>query len=198
MALILRAADRRGVPWKNGGGLTREVAAHPAGSDLGNFDWRVSLAEVRCGGPFSCFPGIDRQLAVLSGRLQLSIAGRDAQGLSSDTPAISFSGEVPVYAEPRQEPVTDLNVMTRRGRFVARLTRRGAQASTEVILAADTTLLLALAPLTLHAPGIAASLAALDGVQFSDSAQTLTVQPAAAAADFWLIEIDACRRSEPA
>jgi environmental stress-induced protein Ves len=132
-------------------------------------------------------------MAVLSGRLELSIAGRDAQRLSSHTPAVSFSGEVPVYAEPRQEPVTDLNVMTRRGRFVARLTRRGAQGSTEVRLAADTTLLLALAPLTLQAPGISASLAALDAVQFSDSAQILAVQPAAASADFWLIEIDGCR-----
>ena len=192
MALILRAADRRGVPWKNGGGLTREVAAHPAGSDLGNFDWRVSLAEVRCGGPFSCFPGIDRQLAVLSGRLQLSIAGRDAQGLSSDTPAISFSGEVPVYAEPRQEPVTDLNVMTRRGRFLARLTRCSAAESTELRLEADTTLLLALAPLTLRAPSIEATLAALDAARFSASAQTLSVHPAApGAAAFWVIDIRA-------
>ena len=191
MALILRAADRRGVPWKNGGGLTREVAAHPAGSDLGNFDWRVSLAEVRCGGPFSCFPGIDRQLAVLSGRLQLSIAGRDAQGLSSDTPAISFSGEVPVYAEPRQDPVTDLNVMTRRGRFLARLTRCSAAESTELRLEADTTLLLALAPLTLRAASIAAKLAALDAARFSASAQTLSVHPAAPGASFWLIDIRA-------
>ena len=76
MAVILRAAERRAVPWKNGGGLTREVAAHPPQSDLGNFDWRVSLAEVRRGGPFSSFPGIDRHMAVISGRLELSISGR--------------------------------------------------------------------------------------------------------------------------
>ena len=84
----------------------------------------MSLAEVRCGGPFSSFPGVDRHLAVISGRLEFAISGRDALSLSANTAPLSFPGEVPVYAEPRSEPVTDLNVITRRGRFAARLTRR--------------------------------------------------------------------------
>jgi hypothetical protein len=189
VALILRATDRRSVAWKDGGGLTREVAAHPPGSDLGNFDWRVSLAEVRRGGPFSSFRGVDRHMAVISGRLELSISGRDALSLSSDTPPLTFPGDVPVFAEPRQQPVTDLNVMTRRGRFVARLTRCSVQASAEIRLEADTTLLLALAQLTLRAPGVEANLSALDAARFSASADTLTVHPAAAGAAFWLIEI---------
>jgi len=69
--VILRAADRVAVPWKNGGGFTREVAAYPPQSDLGNFDWRVSLAEVRRGGPFSSFAGIDRHMAVICGRCSI-------------------------------------------------------------------------------------------------------------------------------
>ena len=71
---ILPAAARAAVPWKNGGGLTREVAIHPPGSDLGTFEWRVSIAQVRAAGPFSSFPGVDRQLAVLAGELALVIA----------------------------------------------------------------------------------------------------------------------------
>jgi len=186
--VILRAADRVAVPWKNGGGLTREVAAHPPQSDLGNFDWRVSLAEVRRGGPFSSFPGVDRHMAVISGRLELAISSRDTLSLSSDTAPLSFPGEVPVYAEPRPEPVTDLNVMTRRGRFVASLTRcRVAQ--TRVRLEAETTLLLALAPLTLRAASIDANLSALDAARFSANAETLLMDSAAADAAFWLIEI---------
>ena len=189
MAVILRAANRVAVPWKNGGGLTREVAAHPTESDLGNFDWRVSLAEVGRGGPFSPFPGVDRHMAVISGRMQLSISGRAALSLSSDSAPLSFPGEVTVYAEPHAEPVTDLNVMTRRGRFAARMTRRGVAASTQVRLEADITLILALAQLTLRAVFIDANLAALDAARFSASAETLTVHPAAAGAAFWLIEI---------
>jgi environmental stress-induced protein Ves len=192
VALILRAADRSSAPWKNGGGLTREVAVHPAGSDLDTFDWRVSLAEVRRGGAFSCFAGVDRHMAVISGRLGLSLSGREPLSLSSASPPLTFPGEVPVYAEPGAEPVTDLNVMTRRGRFLARMTRCSAAESTELRLEADTTtLLLALAPLTLRAASIAAKLAALDAARFSPSAQTLSVQPAAPGATFWLIDIRA-------
>ena len=75
MALILRARERVAVPWKNGGGVTRTVAVHPPGSDLKTFDWRVSIAEVRSSGPFSVFSGVERHMAVLSGRLSLSIDG---------------------------------------------------------------------------------------------------------------------------
>ena len=164
---------------------------HPPGSDLDTFDWRVSLAEVRQGGAFSSFTGVDRHMAVISGRLEVSIAGRGPLSLSSDSPPLTFPGEVPVYAEPRAEPVTDLNVMTRRGRFLARLTRCSAAVATELGLEADTTVLLALAPLTLRAPSIEAKLAALDAARLSASAQTLTVYPAAAGAAFWLIDLRA-------
>jgi len=189
--VILRAADRNSAAWKNGGGFTREVAVHPLGSDLENFEWRVSLAEVRRGGAFSTFAGVDRHMAVISGRLGLSMSGREPMSLSSDSPPLTFPGEVPVYAEPGAEPVTDLNVMTRRGHFLARLRRCSAAESIELRLEADTTLLLALAPLALRAPSIEAKLAALDAARFSASAQTLTVHPAAAGAAFWLIDIRA-------
>jgi environmental stress-induced protein Ves len=187
--VILRAAERAAVPWKNGGGLTREVAVHPAHNDLGNFDWRVSLAEVRRGGPFSSFPGVDRHMAVISGRLQLSISGRDVLHLSADTGPVSFAGEVAVYAEPRPEPVTDLNVMTRRGRFTARLTRHRAGAATQIRLEAETTVLLALAPLTLHAASLDTNLSVLDAARFSAHTESLVVQAAEGGAAFWLIEI---------
>ena len=64
---VLRAAEREAAPWKNGGGVTREVAAHPADSGLDGFHWRVSLADVAQGGPFSVFPGVDRVITVVRG-----------------------------------------------------------------------------------------------------------------------------------
>jgi uncharacterized protein len=191
LAVILRAADRCSVPWKNGGGLTREVAAHPRGSDLGNFDWRVSLAEVGRGGPFSSFPGVDRHMAVISGRLKLALAGREALLLSSATPPLTFAGDAPAFAEPREPPVTDLNVMTRRGRCSARLVRCSVPAAALVRLEAETTLILALAQLTVRGTRLTASLAALDAARFTAGAEPVTVQAAGADAAFWLIEIRA-------
>ncbi|TIN81446.1 MAG: HutD family protein, partial [Mesorhizobium sp.] len=64
---ILRAAEYRSMPWKNGGGVTTEIAVSPSGAGLDDFDWRVSMARVELSGPFSQFAGIDRTLAVLEG-----------------------------------------------------------------------------------------------------------------------------------
>ena len=72
---ILPAALRTSVAWKNGGGVTREIAAFPRGADLSHFDWRISTAEVRSGGLFSAFPDIERILCVLEGELTLSRSG---------------------------------------------------------------------------------------------------------------------------
>lgn len=188
--MILRAADRRAVPWKNGGGLTREVAVHPPGSDLGSFDWRVSLAEVRQGGPFSSFPEVDRLLAVIGGRLQLSIAGREMLTLSPESPPVDFPGDLPACAEPVQSPVFDLNVMTRRGRFAARLRRCSAANSMMLPLDADATLVLALTALSVRAPSIGADLEPLDALQFSvNRDKGCTASITGAELDFWLIEI---------
>jgi uncharacterized protein len=192
VAVILRAADRVAVPWKNGGGLTREVAVHPPGSTLANFAWRVSLAEVRTGGPFSTFTGIDRQMAVLSGRLELLIAGREPVTLCADSDPVEFAGDLPVSSEPLQSPVLDLNVMTRRAAFAACLRRCRTGSSATLALEADSTLLLALAPLTLHAPSPDTSLVVLDAVHFClDRHTRAEVSIEGATLDFWLIEIRA-------
>jgi len=188
--VILRAAERRAAPWKRGGGLTREVAVHPAGSDLGSLDWRVSIAEVLRGGPFSSFPGVDRHMAVISGRLALAIADCGPLTLFPESPPLTFAGELPVTAEPLQSPVTDLNVMTRRGRFVARLRRCSVPGAAVVKAEADTTLIVAMAPLTVRALRDG-SLSALDAARFAASAEPVTVEAAGAAAVFWLIEIRA-------
>ncbi|WP_344566156.1 HutD/Ves family protein [Streptomyces axinellae] len=62
---VLRWADRPRMPWKNGSGSTREVAAQPVGSRLADFDWRVSVADVGGDGPFSPFPGVDRVITLI-------------------------------------------------------------------------------------------------------------------------------------
>jgi len=171
MAVILRAAERVAVPWKNGGGLTREVAVSPPQSNFENFDWRVSLAEVHAGGPFSAFPGVDRQLAVLVGRLTLAIEGRESLTLSADSPPLGFAGETPIVSQPTHGTVTDLNVMTRRGRFSARLRRCVVRTSQQLTLQADTTVLIALSELTLRLPATQARLSAFDALLCRGAAQ---------------------------
>lgn len=185
---VLRAAERTPVPWKNGGGLTSEVAVYPPGSDLAGFDWRVSLAEIRAAGPFSLFPGIDRRMALVSGRLSLVIDGRPAVTLTPESEALAFPGDVPVFAEPLGAPVTDLNVMTRRSRCAARLTRQPMQASAVLEPRPDTTLLVALGDLRVRGAGAELSLSALDALRIGRGSRcTITARSGPAA--FQLIEI---------
>lgn len=185
---VLRAAQRTPVAWKNGGGLTREVAVHPRGSDLDRFDWRISVAEIRAAGPFSVFPGIDRRMVVVSGALSLAIDGRSPVTLTPQSDAVEFPGDVPVFAEPRGALVTDLNVMTRRARCSASLTRQFARATTVLEPRADTTLIVALADLLVRREEAELSLSALDALRIWRAGRcTITARSGSAA--FHLIEI---------
>jgi environmental stress-induced protein Ves len=121
---IIRAADCKTTPWKNGGGSTTEIAIGPAGAPLEDFDWRISMARVASDGPFSDFPGIDRTLAVIKGSgMVLTTGERTPVMLSSGTDPVSFPGDTPTSARLTAGEITDLNVMTRRGRFNHRVER---------------------------------------------------------------------------
>lgn len=101
------------MPWKNGGGITYELAVWPEGADLGAFDARLSMALVASDGPFSVFPGVDRTLAVIEGAMRLGFS-ETGVALSDETAPLAFPGEAPVAATVDRGPVLDLNVMTRR------------------------------------------------------------------------------------
>lgn len=118
--ITLDAAPRR--PWKNGGGVTRELAIAPAGAGLDDFDWRISCAQVASGGAFSPFPGVDRSLALLEGAgLRLDFGGGETHTLTVDSAPLVFGGDQPVSAALLDGPVGDFNVMTRRARWHHRL-----------------------------------------------------------------------------
>jgi uncharacterized protein len=189
---ILRAAARQPLSWKNCAGITRELAAYPPGSDLSRFDWRVSIAEIQSAAAFSSFPGIDRRMVVLSGRLSLSIAGGPAIECLPESPALEFAGESAVFAEPRGGPVTDLNVMTRRGRFTSRVTLARLSGARQLPPQPGTRLVLALANLTLGGTADHAQLAPLDALQIEADASA-ELQAGSAAAAIYLIEIIAAR-----
>ncbi|WP_288195098.1 HutD family protein [uncultured Phyllobacterium sp.] len=139
---ILRSAGHRQMPWKNGKGVTTEIAVFPEGASVDSFDWRISMANVPDSGPFSAFPGVDRVLAVLEGEMVLGVDGRPPETLGPLSPAIAFPGDTPTSAVVLRE-VTDLNVMVRRGKFTARVRKvvdasiKGNAAQTFVVLRSD-------------------------------------------------------------
>ncbi|AWC24585.1 Various environmental stresses-induced protein [Aminobacter sp. MSH1] len=114
---IIRHADCRSMPWKNGGGVTTEIMAWPPAAGLDDFDWRISMAQVASGGPFSVFAGIDRTLTVLAGSMELAAGDAAPVALSPRSEPYIFPGDVSTEAKFIDGPVLDFNVMTRRGRI---------------------------------------------------------------------------------
>ncbi|AUT59880.1 HutD/Ves family protein [Paraburkholderia terrae] len=113
---LIRGADLVASPWKNGGGVTREVAAFPEGAALDAFVWRVSVADVAQAGPFSRFAGIDRTLALLSGAgMLLDEANGVTHALREPLDIARFEGETAIDARLINGATRDFNLMVRRG-----------------------------------------------------------------------------------
>lgn len=108
----LTARDYTRQPWKNGRGTTIELLhlRDPAGATL----LRLSRASVIEDGPFSLFPGIERNLTVLSGPgFRLTGPGLDLR--CDPLVPVAFPGDVQVMAsETRGRQSDDFNVMTAR------------------------------------------------------------------------------------
>lgn len=114
---VIRFVDCKSKPWKNGGGVTTELALSPPGATLDNFDWRLSIARIDKSGPFSRFFGIDRTLAVISGgSVALHVEGQSPVVLEPSSGYAAFPGDLYVYAEVSGAGSEDFNVMSRRGR----------------------------------------------------------------------------------
>ena len=104
--------DVNPVPWRNGGGVTRELLAWPDG---GHWRLRMSVAEVAQDGPFSRFDGVERWFAVLAGagvRLRLDGA---THALTTDSAPFRFDGGAATDCALVAGPTHDFNLMLQGG-----------------------------------------------------------------------------------
>lgn len=100
------------TPWRNGGGVTRELLAWP-----GPQDWRlrISVADIAADGPFSAFPGVRRWFVLLSGEgVALDFADTRQMLQPGDAP-LAFDGAAAPGCRLLGGPVRDLNLMVRGG-----------------------------------------------------------------------------------
>jgi environmental stress-induced protein Ves len=108
---VVRLSQCTFVPWRNGGGRTRELLTWPSAED---WTLRVSVAEIEADGPFSAFEGIDRCFAVLDGAGVVLSLPRGEVRLHRDDPALAFAGEATPLCRLIDGPTRDLNLMVRR------------------------------------------------------------------------------------
>jgi environmental stress-induced protein Ves len=105
------------MPWKNGLGVTTELARSPRDGEL---DWRVSVARVTAGGPFSSYPGCDRIIVALeSDGMILTHTDQAAAVTLGALEPYRFRGEWETVCTLRGKAFRDFNVITRRAAFQA-------------------------------------------------------------------------------
>lgn len=122
-------ADVRATHWRNGGGMTRELAAWPT---EGAWRWRMSVAEVSASGPFSRFDGITRWFAVLKGAgvaltvrtpLDSDDAGASEHRLTVAEPPLCFDGGATTHCTLLDGVTQDFNLMVADDCLPARMVR---------------------------------------------------------------------------
>jgi environmental stress-induced protein Ves len=109
------------MPWPNGAGITYEVVREPA---TGDFDWRISLADIDNDCPFSVMPGIDRGIVLMEGS-HMVLANSDEDIRVDELVAFNYPGEVAFDCKLGAGPAKDLNIMSRRENFTSHTTVLG-------------------------------------------------------------------------
>ena len=107
MVRILHPDDLPAVPWKNGGGITREIAR---ADNTRGLIWRISIADVATDGPFSRFEGLTRILTVIAGAGVDLVTNVGVITAHCGSP-VRFSGDTAVVARLIQGPIRDLNLI---------------------------------------------------------------------------------------
>ena len=125
---LVHFSQRPTMSWKNGLGVTTQLAIHPAGATADAFEWRVSVAKVEGSAAFSVFPAIARWLAILQGEMTLMRDGHAPVTLNEASAPVSFSGVVSAEGSVIRGPAFDLNLMYRPSRWHAVMRRVNASA----------------------------------------------------------------------
>ena len=189
MAELLRAADRTAQPWRNGGGVTFEVARRPHPSAAREYLWRVSIARVASAGPFSAFHGFQRLIMVIEGD-GMSLRGLGAAdiALERDQPR-RFDGAAAVDGLIPRGPVSDLNVIFDPAYCEARLCVLDGSAPPDSSAGSDRLLInLVETPIQWRSGALTSALGHLDAVWLPDALEPCDCAGVDRAA--W-IEIDA-------
>ena len=120
ISTVIPANEYRRERWRNGLGWTREI--HAAGDP---WQWRLSIAEIEQDAPFSSFPGVDRELVLLSGNgMRLRFDDGESTLLEPPHGRLRFAGERAVTGELVDGPTQDFNLMWRRDAVDAQLWHR--------------------------------------------------------------------------
>jgi environmental stress-induced protein Ves len=116
---LLRQADYASRPWRNGRGISRDIASGAG--------WQLSLADIDRSGPFSDFTGSLRLFAVVAGSVVLHLSGGQSIACDAASPIVAFDGGAPPECEVVAGPARALNLVVPAGSEGARLERHALE-----------------------------------------------------------------------
>lgn len=107
------------MPWKNGLGVSRIIAAEPPGASYDTLAWQVSSTGITADSPFSSLPGLDRIFMVIDGA-GVELESVDEHGATRTQPVLplrpyAFRGDWRTGCRLLDGPVSVFNVISRRG-----------------------------------------------------------------------------------
>jgi uncharacterized protein len=142
----------RQMPWRNGLGVTTEVARRPESSE--SFDWRVSVATVASDGPFSSFPGYDRVIVAIRGNGMTLCHPEPGTTVTLDLlQPYAFAGDWKTTCALRNGPILDFGVIARRSAFRPRVTILHLSEARDCVLSPVSLVYALEGAATLHASG---------------------------------------------
>jgi len=134
MIELIRADQYTKMLWKNGAGFTLEIARSQG---EGDFEWRISMADVTTSGPFSLFPNKQRIISVLDGQgMVLQVDDLAAKTLNQGD-IFAFHGESQVQSELVDGAIRDLNLIYDPAKFHARFQRVDSTEAQTFLSSAD-------------------------------------------------------------
>ena len=101
--------DYRRTPWKNGGGVTTDIAHE---SEI----WRFSRTPITVPGPFSDYAGFDRMQVLVSGRGLVLETPEGEIDVRAPFKPVRFPGELAIVSRLEAGPVEVLNLLGDRAR----------------------------------------------------------------------------------
>lgn len=104
---IFSATTAKATPWKNGGGVTRELCLERV---EGHIHWRMSLADIEQNGAFSTFPDMCRVLTIAQGQ-GVTLTGQHEQLRASPSTPLAFDGALDLTSELIDGSTQALNIM---------------------------------------------------------------------------------------
>jgi uncharacterized protein len=119
MIRIVRQEELKEGRWRNGMGVSWEIAAHRLDA-AADFSWRFAKARIDGDVPFSIYPGMDRMFMMLEGGgMDLEFEGGEVLQVRQKFVPHNFSCDVPLNCKLRGGPSMDLNLFWARDKLHA-------------------------------------------------------------------------------